>query len=120
MPVRFLLVYHFVSLLVFFFLMIRRPPRSTLFPYTTLFRSPEPSPNAADWRPPEIAWARLRLATDDAAPAPPVRPRISAPRGCPRWSTRIPVARLRNSCRRPSCLPQWPPTCACRESPVFH
>src|SRR2546427_1964457 len=26
-------------MLVFFFLMIRRPPRSTLFPYTTLFRS---------------------------------------------------------------------------------
>src|SRR2546430_5984360 len=26
-------------LLAFFFLMIRRPPRSTLFPYTTLFRS---------------------------------------------------------------------------------
>src|SRR5258707_9031437 len=25
---------------LFFFLMIRRPPRSTLFPYTTLFRSP--------------------------------------------------------------------------------
>ena len=25
----------------FFFLMIRRPPRSTLFPYTTLFRSPD-------------------------------------------------------------------------------
>src|SRR3712207_7166244 len=24
--------------------MIRRPPRSTLFPYTTLFRSPEPAP----------------------------------------------------------------------------
>src|SRR2546422_11173382 len=29
--------YH--SFLFFFFLMIRRPPRSTLFPYTTLFRS---------------------------------------------------------------------------------
>src|SRR5258705_10140746 len=29
----------------FFFLMIRRPPRSTLFPYTTLFRSQQgPSP----------------------------------------------------------------------------
>src|SRR2546422_1474679 len=28
------------DLFVFFFLMIRRPPRSTLFPYTTLFRSP--------------------------------------------------------------------------------
>src|SRR5208337_4845930 len=27
------------SIMVFFFLMIRRPPRSTLFPYTTLFRS---------------------------------------------------------------------------------
>src|SRR5438552_18512775 len=26
----------------FFFLMIRRPPRSTLFPYTTLFRSASP------------------------------------------------------------------------------
>src|SRR5256885_12134437 len=28
-----------LRLLFFFFLMIRRPPRSTLFPYTTLFRS---------------------------------------------------------------------------------
>src|SRR5256885_2885069 len=28
-----------MSNLYFFFLMIRRPPRSTLFPYTTLFRS---------------------------------------------------------------------------------
>src|SRR5947208_9652363 len=31
-------MYHHFSFL-FFFLMIRRPPRSTLFPYTTLFRS---------------------------------------------------------------------------------
>src|SRR5256885_4564386 len=29
----------FASFVLFFFLMIRRPPRSTLFPYTTLFRS---------------------------------------------------------------------------------
>src|SRR3712207_8621125 len=28
-----------LDIFVFFFLMIRRPPRSTLFPYTTLFRS---------------------------------------------------------------------------------
>src|SRR5574340_1521832 len=28
---------------LFFFLMIRRPPRSTLFPYTTLFRSVQPA-----------------------------------------------------------------------------
>src|SRR6266536_5013594 len=27
------------DVVIFFFLMIRRPPRSTLFPYTTLFRS---------------------------------------------------------------------------------
>src|SRR5690606_42062304 len=32
-------VFPSVSLFSFFFLMIRRPPRSTLFPYTTLFRS---------------------------------------------------------------------------------
>src|SRR5437667_1053164 len=32
-----------------FFLMIRRPPRSTLFPYTTLFRS-EPDPGGGDLR----------------------------------------------------------------------
>src|SRR5258708_21350685 len=30
---------HAHACLLFFFLMIRRPPRSTLFPYTTLFRS---------------------------------------------------------------------------------
>src|SRR3712207_2923374 len=30
-----------MSIILFFFLMIRRPPRSTLFPYTTLFRSEE-------------------------------------------------------------------------------
>src|SRR3712207_7689160 len=32
------------AILFFFFLMIRRPPRSTLFPYTTLFRSPPRHP----------------------------------------------------------------------------
>src|SRR3712207_6959643 len=32
-------VVYFNMTLFFFFLMIRRPPRSTLFPYTTLFRS---------------------------------------------------------------------------------
>src|SRR6201999_4629646 len=45
------------TVLSFFFLMIRRPPRSTLFPYTTLFRSAlftlalaagAPSPAAAE------------------------------------------------------------------------
>src|SRR5258705_6846964 len=34
--------------LLFFFLMIRRPPRSTLFPYTTLFRSRAGNPDRGD------------------------------------------------------------------------
>src|SRR3712207_9132577 len=36
-----------VLFFVFFFLMIRRPPRSTLFPYTTLFRSTGAEPGDA-------------------------------------------------------------------------
>src|SRR5256885_7534705 len=36
---------------VFFFLMIRRPPRSTLFPYTTLFRS---APNELSKETPQL------------------------------------------------------------------
>src|SRR5215467_15833529 len=40
----------------FFFLMIRRPPRSTLFPYTTLFRSGRPPTGSARGR----ARARAR------------------------------------------------------------
>src|SRR3712207_9496370 len=36
--------------LVFFFLMIRRPPRSTLFPYTTLFRSSRDPEVVRDYR----------------------------------------------------------------------
>src|SRR2546430_5422399 len=36
--------------------MIRRPPRSTLFPYTTLFRSPSTFPTASSWHPEREAW----------------------------------------------------------------
>src|SRR6266568_3669769 len=35
-------IFYFIFIFFFFFLMIRRPPRSTLFPYTTLFRSRRP------------------------------------------------------------------------------
>src|SRR5256885_16316128 len=38
-PHSFLHSISYRSAVFFFFLMIRRPPRSTLFPYTTLFRS---------------------------------------------------------------------------------
>src|SRR6266550_8516482 len=37
------------SFIFFFFLMIRRPPRSTLFPYTTLFRSSWLGPWTVAW-----------------------------------------------------------------------
>src|SRR5688572_31103483 len=40
----------FAFFFVFFFLMIRRPPRSTLFPYTTLFRSVRLEPRFLDAR----------------------------------------------------------------------
>src|SRR2546430_4048052 len=36
---RFVLTLKYIHVMYFFFLMIRRPPRSTPFPYTTLFRS---------------------------------------------------------------------------------
>src|SRR2546425_2372790 len=38
-----------MPVLTFFFLMIRRPPRSTLFPYTTLFRSCDGKPSPSGW-----------------------------------------------------------------------
>src|SRR5947208_5548791 len=56
----------------FFFLQIRRPPRSTLFPYTTLFRSVGPRPRAGG-----------RALADDQ-------------RGVPRAEEPGPVGRLRS------------------------
>src|SRR6476661_4578629 len=38
--------------------MIRRPPRSTLFPYTTLFRSPSPTSHRGCTRPNRTRWRR--------------------------------------------------------------
>src|SRR5256885_11697304 len=46
-------------LFIFFFLMIRRPPRSTLFPYTTLFRSRAGARGGPGARP-DAARGRLR------------------------------------------------------------
>src|SRR5258708_13586013 len=58
---------------IFFFLMIRRPPRSTLFPYTTLFRSGadqsphRPAPTTRPtvmrsiaWLAPSLPWSRAQ------------------------------------------------------------
>src|SRR3712207_8081965 len=55
---------------MFFFLMIRRPPRSTLFPYTTLFRSPTPSRRRPDRFPPSNQCpARFRESSTGRCPA---------------------------------------------------
>src|SRR6266852_8033222 len=68
------------QVLLFFFLMIRRPPRSPLFPYTTLFRSPtwaaanldystNPAPDTGLNNPPPCAAATPHcLATNQIRP----------------------------------------------------
>src|SRR3712207_8485870 len=68
---------HSLSLQLFFFLMIRRPPRSTLFPYTTLFRS-RPAP--ADARGGELilrCGGGERVNTEPAAGTPEAVPEMS-------------------------------------------
>src|SRR5258705_7130745 len=75
-----------ITFLLFFFLMIRRPPRSTLFPYTTLFRSTRLSPRRLLRR----AWAGG--SAEPSASARPARgrsPRSSADADGDRKSTRL-------------------------------
>src|SRR3712207_9363071 len=69
--------------LVYFFLMIRRPPRSTLFPYTTLFRSCAPGRTAVQcsfFAPPPFGPAAPR--------AFPAAKRISVPHFSAGWKAR--------------------------------
>src|SRR2546421_973604 len=80
----FFTLYFSFFLLFFFFLMIRRPPRSTLFPYTTLFRS-------LTTRLPGRARACARPARAGAAPS---RPRA------PGDGPRVRRAPIRRSARR--------------------
>src|SRR5256885_6307581 len=47
--------------MIFFFLMIRRPPRSTLFPYTTLFRSTSQKPTEVSAHANQIPAPRYAL-----------------------------------------------------------
>src|SRR3712207_8274223 len=52
-------------IVVVFFLMIRRPPRSTLFPYTTLFRSSVQSPKYLNGTPPSSPARRFTICSPD-------------------------------------------------------
>src|SRR5437667_11043505 len=68
--------------------MIRRPPRSTLFPYTTLFRSPPPRPcGARGPRSRGLVWATVGLVRRGRPPA----VLLTGPRTIP--SARAPCAR---------------------------
>src|SRR5699024_12587017 len=70
------------SLFIFFFLLLRRPPRSTLFPYTTLFRSSQR----------EVAGIRslnelgnpMRVPRSISALPPVLTPFEASPKGCKR------------------------------------
>src|SRR3712207_8547246 len=73
-----------------FFLMIRRPPRSTLFPYTTLFRSCEPS--MVTRRPSTFVPPRCRTAASSG----PVRSTTSRSQG---RNSVSPLMYIRNGCR---------------------
>src|SRR2546422_3605927 len=67
-----------LSFSIFFFLMIRRPPRSTLFPYTTLFRSHRRAHRELLL---ELQPVRERRAAHRLQPADGRRGRIEAGRG---------------------------------------
>src|SRR5277367_5896964 len=69
------------SMFYFFFLMIRRPPRSTLFPYTTLFRSTlPPARPARQYSPPHSPRRpNTRSAPQNPPPAPPLPAKAATP-----------------------------------------
>src|SRR3712207_8721369 len=74
-----------IAIRYFFFLMIRRPPRSTLFPYTTLFRSDRPGEDPRAHR--RLHRARQADSRSDAYPAQGRRARV--PRHRDRKSTHL-------------------------------
>src|SRR5574337_228428 len=85
----------------FFFLMIRRPPRSTLFPYTTLFRSSrsqaQPGSAIRYWAVADGTWRSTQTSPFTAAPSAAVKlPLLSVPVSGPvgRISTRVEAERL--------------------------
>src|SRR3712207_1044838 len=87
----------------FFFLMIRRPPRSTLFPYTTLFRSaPEDDGSAIA----EFSGKELIRGEPDASsfPSGGIRATFEA-RGYTAWDPTSPAFILENPNGTTLCIP---------------
>src|SRR2546430_4245484 len=83
---------------LFFFLMIRRPPRSTLFPYTTLFRSPLSYPSGGRRRSPASSTPTGGCARPHRAPEQAAR----SPRGTRRCTASEWSAPGRRECARRS------------------
>src|SRR3712207_9446398 len=98
----------------FFFLMIRRPPRSTLFPYTTLFRSREQGLLAAVHPVDPAARRALFAAARPLRGLPRRRPadllrRVPVPRGLERQHPRPWLPRPRRRPPRPRRHPHLAP-----------
>src|SRR2546429_1155938 len=72
---------------LFFFLMIRRPPRSTLFPYTTLFRSIKEATGSANKQ--VTPYNRQRQPAGSPIPAPGTGPSAQIKHVLDRKSTRL-------------------------------
>src|SRR5439155_21330298 len=70
----------FTIYIFFFFLMIRRPPISTLFPYTTLFRSRKPGLRSRGYKAALFPYPRARRCSSLARPLEPCRLGGSPPR----------------------------------------
>src|SRR3712207_1160744 len=101
----------------FFFLMIRRPPRSTLFPYTTLFRSPpHPAPHPGDGDEPRRGKdrARPRGARRQVVRGEPALARgawkagARAPQGCRRDTPELQAGDRSHAARRARAPPPEP------------
>src|SRR2546429_2806536 len=114
-----------LAFLPFFFLMIRRPPRSTLFPYTTLFRSPLSytrllatvfvPKNIVRWIPVPLSYTVLPSTTTFPDPTPTPSPLLPYTRESlsvpPLIPTPVVFRQLVTSC---TTTPKLPPT----ENPV--
>src|SRR5216683_1183183 len=105
----------------FFFLMIRRPPRSTLFPYTTLFRSQEDHIWLSHWRVGYRLHGLSRIRTCSSNPSSRVRtavsPRARRWRQTPAGSFTSAKDAVRCCVRKPATVAFSAPLARCRARP---
>src|SRR2546422_7792980 len=100
-----------IQLYFIFFLMIRRPPRSTLFPYTTLFRS---ASSAARWLEKSPSWPR---GSTGGTPPPPVGSWPTRSSGATTENLNV-LARLSRTYTLITCSPAGSPLVTHHPSPI--